>query len=246
MSPLQNGGFAVAWASNNGDLLTQAFKADGTSVATPTKVNGNDRVLRGLAGTALTMTGGLAVAWTTQVGVNKKQLRVQTINPNGTLDGAAVIVDDKSVIIEGEVSISEEADGGFTVAWIAGAGQAGRVVRARRFDDKKAPRSSSLFITNADDDKNASHVAVRGVRPLGFATVWTEDTGDATAKTDINFRRVNADLVFSPKIRVNETTVERQHSPALTALLEHLAFAWVDASQRGDEGLGVRAKVLRA
>jgi len=92
MSPLQNGGFAVAWASNSGDLLTQAFRSDGTTFGPPAKVNGNDRVLRGLAGTALTVTGGYAVAWT--AGGPKKQLRVQTVNPNGTLDGAAVMVDE--------------------------------------------------------------------------------------------------------------------------------------------------------
>ena len=248
MSPLQNGGFAVAWASSNGDLLTQVFKRDGTSAAPPAKVNGNDRVLRGLAGTALTVTGGHAVAWTAAMPVNRKQLRVQMVNPDGTLDGAAVIVDEKTVPVEGELAITEEADGGFTVGWISRVGNAGvRIVHARRFDDLKRPRSSALFITNGDDDKDATQVAVRGVLPLGFATVWTEDTGTAAALTDINFRRVNSDGVFSPKIRVNETTADRQHSPALTALVGHLAFAWVDGSQKDDtDGLAVRAKVLRA
>ena len=121
MSPLQADGFAVAWASNSGDLLTQAFKSDGTTFGPPAKVNGNDRALRGLAGTALTRTGRYAVAWTAGVPVNRKQLRVQTVNANGTFDGAALSEDvaEKTVIVEGEVSISEEADGGFTVAWIA-------------------------------------------------------------------------------------------------------------------------------
>lgn len=175
---LSDGGFIVAWTSNqdpsgggNG-IYAQRYNADGTTNGAEFRVNTYTTSDQSYAAIALLLDGRYVISWQSsgQDG-SGTGVYAQMFNADGTTNGAEFRVNTYTSSGQQYAVIAALADGGFIIAWqSAGQDGSGAGVFAQVYNVNGATAGSE-FQVNTDTNIDQSKPTVTGLTN-GFLIVW--------------------------------------------------------------------------
>lgn len=168
---LSDGGFAVAWSSDNRtDLYLQRFDSTGVAAGPVVQLNSPGAAQSAGPEIAALRDGGFAVAWVTGYSpTGPEEIVVQRFDSAGTRIGPETRLAVDTTFQSPQVAAT--ADGGFIVDWTVSNG-AGTDVFAQQFDSAGAARGGPLLITHQGSGNAEGAIAAGQDGSLLF--VWTE------------------------------------------------------------------------
>jgi len=120
VSALQDGGFVVAWNSNQGgdyDIYARRYTSAGTATETEEFIVNTTTTGSQLTPSVTGLSGGdYVVAWTTLQG-SDADVYGQRFDANGTAVGSEFIVNATTTDQQRDASVAGVSDGGYVVAW---------------------------------------------------------------------------------------------------------------------------------
>lgn len=268
MTALRDGRFLAVWTdfsgiggdSSSSGIKAQIFAADGTKaggeflVNTTTTQGQDSPVVTTLA------DGRMAVAWVDRSTIGTGDgsgdaIRLQLLNPNGTLLGTEILV---NTIISGDQldpAIITLTNGNFVVSWTDYSStppdSSGSAVRAQIFDPA-GTKVGPEFIVNTATLGEQAESALAALTSGRMVAVWTDasQSGSDTSGRSIRAQILNADgTAYGSPIEVNTITAGDQTLPHVTALANgRFAITWTDWSASPDdlESTAVRGQIFRA
>jgi hypothetical protein len=186
VAAVSDGGFVVAWASNQqagagSDIYAQRYTAAGKAVGGELRVTdaANDQTQPSVAALK---GGGFVVAW--QSVESDSDISGQRYDAAGRKVGAEFRVNTVTAKDQMDPSVAGLNDGGFIVAWTSDGGDEARLgVSAQRFDSAGKAVGGELKVTKAAAG-DRWQPAVAAFADGGFALVWNSQEKN-TAGVDV-------------------------------------------------------------
>ena len=238
---LANGGFVVAWASEQQDgsgdgIYAQRFNAKGKTKGKAFGVNtetAGDQSMPTVTGLS---NGGFVLAWVSdQQDGSDNAIYAQRFTAKGKAEGTAFRVNTKTRNDQSTPAAAGLSNGDFVLTWASDQQDgSGDGILAQIFNAKGETRGEE-FRVNAKTGKDQLHPAVTAVAD-GFAVAWTANGQDGSGQ-DVYGRIFDgkghrSDVAFP----VNETTRRHQRQPSLVALASgDLIAVWASFKQDGSK-----------
>lgn len=254
ITPLADGGFAVAWSDSSqsgGDtssfaIRAQFFNAKGRKTQGELLINTTTQYAQFEPAIKALTNGDLIVVWTDFSGAGGdafgSALKAQILAADGSRKGSEFLVNTTVVDSQSQPTIAALADGGFVVAWRddsqAEPDPSNAAIRGQVFDASGATRGAE-FLINAVVADSQSRPVITALSSGGFAVAWQDlspGTLPAGSPGDVSGSAIKARL-FNPdgtaassELLVNTTTAGNQSEAAITALAGgRFLVSWTDA-----------------
>ncbi|MGH1576215.1 hypothetical protein [Planktotalea sp.] len=242
---LANGGWVVTWGTttNAGHkywIFSQAYNADGTTLAGEVQVNTSADESRYSQKIAALSDGGWVITWTSrdQDG-DSWGVYSQAYNADGTAQGVETLVNTTTA---GEQDLSEIValvDGGWVIIWRArDQGGESRGVSAQAYNSDGTERGGEIQV-NTYTDASQQLAKITALVDGGWVVTWNSFKQDGS-DNGIFAQAFNADGTKRGSERqVNTYTLDDQFEPEITALTTGgWVITWVSEDQDGsDDGI---------
>lgn len=239
---LDNGGWVVAWQSQNGngvfDVYQQAYNSSGAKVGGETLVNtvtSSDQFDPAI--TALD-NGRWVVTWASYGHASDfSGIYQQVYNANGTKSGTEVHVNTYTTNNQYDPEVTTLGNGDFVVTWESqGQDGNGFGIYQQRFNDNGTKDGVETRV-NTITAKDQTHADVTALSTGGYVVAW-ESVGKANAAGDIHAQVFNASgKRVGKELLVNVQTNSEQLDPSVAALDNgRFVVTWQSYAKDGDQG----------
>lgn len=249
LTALQNGGFAVTWLGSfqgTAYVLARTFSASGIPDGDEDNV-ATSLVPQTGTSTVTTLTGGRIVfAWVSETGgTSGYDIRAQIFGANGSVVGAEILINTKTLNNQVAPDITALSNGRFVVTWQSYDGSGNEYdIRGRIFNASGVALGTDFVVnsTTIHDQYDSSVTPLAGGR---FAVTWYAIQGIG-ADNNIRARVFNADgSPLAHDFIVNSTVTGDQGSPSITTLSDgRFVATW--ESDDGGTGNDIRARLFAA
>jgi hypothetical protein len=248
VASLDNGGFAVVWASVNQDgsatgVYGQRYTPEGLADGSEFRVNTHTTSDQTAPAIASVPGGGFVVVWesTAQDG-SGTGIFAQRYAPEGTPQGAEFQINSYTDGVQYFPSVAVLAGGGFVVAWASdGQDGSGDGIYARRYDSAGVAAHGE-FKVNSYTTAEQSDAAIAALADGGFVVTWGSLDQDGSDYGIYAQRYDAAGVAVGVEFRANSFTSNTQNSPSVVAFADGgFLIAWESFGQDGSE-LGVYAQ----
>jgi Ca2+-binding RTX toxin-like protein len=240
IATLANGGFVVAWQSDQqdgalGGVYAQRYTAQGTLAGTEFRVSTTTTGSQDTPAIAALAGGGFVVAWQS-ADLAGYDVFAQRYDAQGDPQGGEVQVNTTSANDQFLAAVAALQNGGYVVAW-SSVGQDGDDlgVYAQRYEPDGSPAGTE-FQVNAHTSGVQSDPAIAVLADGDFVVTWQSDGQDGDGYGVIA-RRYDADGdALGGEFQVNSFTANGQGNPAIAALPDGgFVVSWESVLQDGDE-----------
>jgi hypothetical protein len=224
ITALADGSFVVTWtsfgqdASNTWGIYGQRYDSSGVAAGAEFRVNTttpSDQLSPAI--TALS-DGGFVVTWMSDGDGSSWGVYGQRYNSSGIVAGSEFRVNTTTTGEQYYPDITALLDGGFVVTWESyGQDGSGIGIYGQRYNSSGVAAGIEFRI-NTTTANDQTYLAISALSDGGFVVTW-ESYGQDGSGTGIYGQRYNSSGVAAgTEFRVNTTTSDQQHSPAITAL----------------------------
>lgn len=232
VTALKNGGFVVAWASENKtdtgyyDIYVQRYDSEGIRVGNTSLVNLEQTDDQVLPTVTQLPDGGFMVLWSSHLqdgdwygiygrrfspdGVPGAEFRVNTTTTNNQNHQRAILLSDDTVMITWDSWNQDGSKGG---------------IIGRRFDSTTGQFLSNEFIINTTTNLSQRESTITATSNGGFIVTWASSTNDSShdfvevfAQRFAGFDEQQQPQPIGPEFQVNTSEPYREARPQITTL----------------------------
>ncbi|MBV7477905.1 calcium-binding protein [Pseudomonas sp. PDM31] len=231
ITALANGGYVVAWQSDNfddmSDIAVQIYNANGVKVGSESIVNTTRNGIQDSAQITALKDGGFVVSWASfgQDGSGWGGY-LQRYNASGTKVGVETRVSTTTQSDQDGATVTGLADGGFMVVWEGNGRDDTYGIFGQRFKADGSKSGGEVRINTRVADEQSDPI-IKVLSNGNYVVTWQSapDDGDGNDETDapgdVYAQLFNAAGVkVGAETRVNTTTAGYQEEPNVTAMTD--------------------------
>jgi len=241
ITALADGGFVVAWSSENQDgnssgIYAQRYDASGNTQGSEFQVNTYTSNGQKSPDITALADGGFVVTWQSyyQDG-SSLGIYAQRYDASGNTQGSEFQVNTYTSNHQYNPSTTALADGGFVVTWMS-YNQDGSDdgIYAQRYDASGNTQGSE-FQVNTYTSSGQHSPSITALADGGFVVTWESYYQDGSNSSIYAQRYDASGNTLGSEFQVNTYTSSGQHSPSITALADGgFVVTWQSYNQDGD------------
>ncbi len=237
---LGDGGYVVSWMSHGQDgsgwgIYAQRYDVSGDAMGDEVRVNStttNDQLYPSVA--ALT-DGGYVVSWASvDQGGSSYHTYAQRYDAGGAAVGDEVPVNSTTADFQLYPSVAALTDGGYVVSWMSSNQDgSGWGIYAQRYDAGGAAVGAGVRVNSTTINEQYRPV-IAGLSDGGYVVSWMSYNQDGSGWGIYAQRYDAGGAMVGDEVRVNSTTFNDQHEPAIAALSDGgYVVSWTSFDQNG-------------